>query len=141
MESRPHFQQTSYPAINLRPSLRWLRDSAQQLQQRRLPRTVSPDQPEYFPSFHFQVHVLQRPERLFLLSLQELPRLPHDVPPPIPQRAFPFAPTQPVQFAQSLPSDCEFAHRSSRFTPCFIVPTFQRRIQSEGRDRSEEHTS
>src|SRR5229473_3216851 len=68
MKARADFQKRSDPAVNFRPSRRRARDTGKDLQQRRLARTVPPDQAKYFSFFHFQRNVLQRPESLFLLT-------------------------------------------------------------------------
>src|SRR6266851_6946636 len=54
MKARADFQKRSDPAVNLRPSRRRPRDTGKDLQQRRLARSVPPDQAKYFSFFHLQ---------------------------------------------------------------------------------------
>src|SRR6266851_7470778 len=103
MEPRPHLQQAAHSPANLRPTLRRPRDARQYLQQRRLPRAVSPNQSQHFAFVHPQRHILQRPERLMLRTPQNRKRRPHGpcqrVPqhPPLRDRPPPVALPQPLR--------------------------------------------
>src|SRR5438128_1020728 len=125
MESRSYFQQAPHSPINLCPTRCRPRDPAQNLQQCRLTRTVSPDHSQHFPLFHFQVHIPQRPERFFLFPLQELPRRTQNGTQHIPERIFPLQLPYLVSLAQTLRPDCNLAHPLSRFSRYFILPAFR----------------
>src|SRR5579863_9638277 len=60
--------------MNLRPAGGGAGDAGKNLQQRGLAGTIAPDQPRHFTLADLQRHVVERPERIRLLTLKHRPR-------------------------------------------------------------------
>src|SRR5207248_9217083 len=62
MEAGPHFQQAADATVQRDASFAGRRDSAENLQQRRLARAVAADDPDHVAGLDLKRNVLQRPE-------------------------------------------------------------------------------
>ena len=67
MKSGAHFQQTRHPAVDHGRPPRRLRDSRQNLQQRRFAGAVGADDPDRLSALDLEGHVPQRPDRVVVL--------------------------------------------------------------------------
>src|SRR5687768_668143 len=76
MERRAHFEQRGNATINIDPSIGWLQNSRNQLQQSAFAGAVSSDDSENFPLPHLKINIAQCPEFPVLNpSLQEPDRV------------------------------------------------------------------
>jgi len=119
MKSSPDLEEASDMAAYLRETLGRTRDPRENLQQRRLSRAVSTDQPNDFALPHVQRHVSQRPKLGLFTRLALTAEWRHEsTRQHIAQGIISFALADPVALAQTIGVNDGFAHRLHDIRNC-----------------------